>query len=240
MSSVVRLALLVVCGVLAAPLVAAAQFRLATPAESFDGPVALPAADVGAGTIMLDSIAPPGVPFGRGMSGYPGTMSPGGGLPYRSVRSNRPQQPQWTIPVGEYGLELADGTRMVGRPAKNWLAKIATSFGTVTIPLTQIAHIAPAGNGQFAAYLKNGDRVTGSLVSNTMNFETKFGTLSVAATDIARLRSATAAMQPVAAANPAGVRRPSRGFGKSGRVRLTSPAELPPGSTRGIKYPAPK
>lgn len=216
MRSVVRSSLFVFCGMLCAPLVAAAQFRM----ES--GDVVFP---------------PPGTPFGGpGMRAFPGYMIPGRGRPVRSPRRSRPQQPKWDIPVGEYGLELADGTRMVGRPAKDWSARIATAFGTVTIPLTQIAHIAPAKDGQFAAYLKNGDRVTGTLVSRTMRFETKFGTLSVAATHIARLRSSNpATVQPVSTTSRGPSSRPTRRRpGAAGRIRIDS-IPMPAGG-----FPAPK
>ena len=65
-------------------------------------------------------------------------------------------------------LKLKNGTRIIGRPAKGWSATLKTSFGTVTVPLEQISRIARAGNGQFSAFLKNGDRVTGVLVSKVL------------------------------------------------------------------------
>jgi hypothetical protein len=226
MPSVVRYSLLAACGVFGLPLVASAQYGKVEGVDVMT-PVATPY--VSSGTILLDSsdLAPATTPFGPpGM--YPGSYGTRGTrLPVPTTRSRSSQTPQWTIPVGEYGLELADGTRMVGRPAKNWTARIATGFGTVTIPLAQIAHIAPAGKGQFAAYLKNGDRVSGSLVSNSMKFETRFGTLSVAAADIARLRSSGAgAAQPVTGA----VSRSSniRPGDRTSNRTLIGPTPVPP------------
>jgi hypothetical protein len=224
MSNAVRFLLLVVCGVLGAPLVASAQGAADLRIESF----------------IVPATPPPGMPFGGGGMAYPGSLAlQRGSRGMRSRRVSR-QQPQWIVPSGEYGLELADGTRMIGRPAKDWSARITSAFGTVTIPLTQIAHLAPAGNGQFAAYLKNGDRVTGSLVSNTMRFETKFGTLSVAATDIARLRSSNAAIaQPVAAMNSRSSNpRTRRRAGRSGGIRIGRPSPfLPRPSSGGFPRP---
>jgi hypothetical protein len=203
MPSAVRISLLVACGVFGMPLIADAQYKV----ESFEG--ITPATD----STRARNPRPPGM--------YPGGSFTRRGmrLPVPAARSRSAQGPQWTIPVGEFGLELADGTRMVGRPAKDWTARVATGFGTVTIPLVQIAQIAPAGKGQFAAYLTNGDRVSGSLVSNAMKFETKFGTLSVAAADIARLRSSHAAITPQPVAG---------GVGPPNRVRVapSSPRRL--------------
>ena len=98
-------------------------------------------------------------------------------------------QPVWKIPAGKFGLQLNDGLRIIGQPAKGWSTTLRTSFGTVTIPLAQITRLEPAGNGQFSAFLKNGDRVTGTLVSKVLSFETQFGTMTVPTPDLVRLSS---------------------------------------------------
>jgi hypothetical protein len=98
----------------------------------------------------------------------------------------------------------------------------------VNIPLAQIALLAPAGNGQFSVFLTNGDRVTGSLVSKMMNFETKFGTLTVAAADISRLRSSI----PSATVPATVSRKIRRAKGTSIRVPNV-PAYDPPARTLG-------
>jgi len=248
MPSAVRLFLLVACGVFGLPVIAAAQYKVEV-SESVERAVATPV--VSSGTIVFETFdgpAPPTVPFGgpapAGGMAYPGSYRTRGmRLPVPVTRSRPAQAQQWSIPTGEYGLELANGMRMVGRPAKDWTARITTTFGAVVIPLAQIAHIAPAGNGQFSAYLKNGDRVTGSLVSNTMTFETKFGPLSIAAADIARLRSSNAAVAPRPVA---GTPTPSRpvGVGTSSGVPVGPPGP-PRTSSRARRFfdrvkPSPK
>ena len=100
-------------------------------------------------------------------------------------------KPVWKIPAGKYGLHLKNGTRILGRPVKGWSAKLKTNFGTVSIPLAQIARLDSAGNGQCSVFLKNGDRVSGILVSNVLSFETEFGTMTVPTADLVRLSSAT-------------------------------------------------
>ena len=102
-------------------------------------------------------------------------------------------KPVWKIPAGKFGLQLNNGTRIIGQPAKGWSATLKTSFGTVTIPLAQITRLEPTGKGQFSAYLKTGDRVTGVLVSKVLSFETAFGTMTVPTQDLVRLCSATPA-----------------------------------------------
>ena len=147
-------------------------------------------------------------------------------VPMRSAAStaNRPvvrptvAKPVWKIPAGKYGLQLNDGTRIIGQPAKGWSAMLKTSFGTVTIPLAQITSLEPTGNGQFSAFLKNGDRVTGVLVSTVLSFETDFGTMTVPTPDLVRLSSATA----VAKNSPASVRtstkQPSKTTARTARA----------------------
>jgi hypothetical protein len=162
------------------------------------------------------SEAPFGGP-GGGFSAMPSRYTVPPQVPgQRVVGPRAPQQPRWEVPAGMYGLQLADGTRMVGRPASGWSATLKTTYGTITIPLTQIAHIVPAGNGQFAAYLKTGDRVTGALVSPSLQFETQFGMLKVAAADMVRLLSSSAA-----------VRVPSGGLTGSPGATPGSPGGLP-------------
>ena len=141
---------------------------------------------------------------------FPGGMAravPHGhwGNPFRSRPSAAPAAPKpvWKIPAGKYGLQLKNGTRIIGQPAKGWSATLKTSFGTVTIPLAQITRLEPAGNGQYSAFLKNGDRVTGVLVSKVLSFKTQFGSLMVPTPDLVRLSSATA----VAKSSPAPLRR---------------------------------
>ena len=153
--------------------------------------------------LLLSSVivAQPGGGFDGG--GGPGGFGPGRGFvfPMPTLNTNRrvvsPAAPVWIIPAGQYGLQLKNGTRIIGQPAKGWSATLKTSFGTVTIPLAQITRLEPAGNGQYSAFLKNGDRVTGQLVSKVLSFETQFGSLMVPTPDLVRLSSATAKSSPV-------------------------------------------
>ena len=171
---------LVVCAVLFAPLMAAAQYKVTLPAGSFD--------DSGIARdsrIRLHKL----IETIRGESPF----APADTVKLWNLRmpngKRQPQPLRWKIPSGKYGLQLANGTRVIGRPAAGWSARFKTAFGAVAIPLPQISHIAPNGAGQFSAHLKNGDRVTGTFVSATLRFETQFGTLQVAASEIVRLLS---------------------------------------------------
>ena len=93
-------------------------------------------------------------------------------------------------------MQLKNGMRIIGQPAKGWSATLKTSFGTVAIPLAQITRLEPSANGQYSAFLKNGDRVSGVLVSKVLSFETQFGSLTVPTLDLVRLSSATASLVP--------------------------------------------
>lgn len=106
-----------------------------------------------------------------------------------TVRPRQAPRMTWEIPAGKFGLLLKDGTRIIGVPARNWAAKINTSFGIVNIPIARIHHVAASGKSGVSIHLKNGDRVSGKLIAQTMRFETEFGALAVPATDIERLSS---------------------------------------------------
>ena len=125
-----------------------------------------------------------------------------------SAGTTRPK-PVWKIPAGKYGLRLKDGLRIIGQPAKGWSAMLKTSFGTVTIPLAQITRLEPAGNGQFSAYLKTGDRVTGVLVSKVLSFETAFGTMTVPTLDLVRLSSGAPAKRNSGSLTVPQIRKPA-------------------------------
>lgn len=150
----------------------------------------------------FDGILPPDVQFenpGGGINLGPG-MAPTVPAHRRAVRPRPQSAPVWEIPVGKYGLQLNDGTKVIGIPGKGWSASVKTGFGTVTIPRDQIDRIEPAANGEFSIHLKNGDRVTGGLVSARLPFDTSFGTLDVPCKTVVRLASATPpARKPVPA-----------------------------------------
>ena len=101
-----------------------------------------------------------------------------------AVRPTRSAKP-W-IPVGKFGLELKNGSRIVGVPSKTWSAMLKTRFGKVTIPRDRISKIETTA-GEVRVYLKNGDRVSGALLSGTMEFVTRFGRLSVPLNELIRL-----------------------------------------------------
>ena len=107
---------------------------------------------------------------------------------YRSSRSSRmvTRTPQMRIPAGKFGLELSDGSRLIGVPAKTWSATLKSRFGIVTIPRDEIARI-DTNAGEIRVYLKNGDRVSGTWVSKSMRFETQFGALTLPASSLVRL-----------------------------------------------------
>ena len=109
---------------------------------------------------------------------------------YKPSSRPLPQEEVWKIPQGKFGLEFKDNLRMIGRPAKGWSVTLKTGFGTVTIPLAQVNKLEPAGEGKFAAHLRNGDRVTGELVSKTLAFETDYGTLTVPSSELVRFSTA--------------------------------------------------
>lgn len=175
--------------------------------------------------------------------------APGGGMivmPDGSVRTLAPpnfrlrkrrwSEPVWRVPQGKYGLELKDNLRLIGRPARGWTVTLKTGFGTVTIPLKQVAKLEPAGNGQFAAHLNNGDRVTGELVSRTLAFETDYGKLNVPSSELVRLSTSPPAVttKPTAA-----VKQPARPtvpmpdvIGPAGFGGGTNPAGIPPDDAR--------
>lgn len=110
-------------------------------------------------------------------------------VPSRRVRRRTSQPVVWQIPPGKFGLMLNDGTRLIGRPAKDWTAAIRTGFGLAVIPLAQIRSIESAGAQSVAIHLKNGDRVSGPLVSTNIPFETAYGNLNVPSADLVRLTS---------------------------------------------------
>lgn len=151
--------------------------------DSFDSPVYRPPAFGGE---MPAGYSSPSMIFKSGQS-----ISSMGG------RRTAPAE-VWTIPAGKYGLRLQDGTRMIGTPAKGWSVKLKSSFGPVDIPLSQIARLAPGKDGQLSAHLKNGDRVSGIALSKELQYETRYGVLTIQCRDIARLDSANAAIKTAA------------------------------------------
>ncbi|MFQ5734066.1 MAG: hypothetical protein ACE5KM_19175, partial [Planctomycetaceae bacterium] len=147
--------------------------------------VCLPA--VAAAQFQIEELAQPRGGFGGGGMRFVRPMRVWN-VPRKSRPTiQKPAKPVWRIPPGQYGLHMADGLRIIGRPAKGWSVALKTAFGNVTIPLTQIVRLEPAANAEFAAHLKNGDRVTGRLTSKILEFETQFGTLRIPSGDLLRL-----------------------------------------------------
>ena len=90
----------------------------------------------------------------------------------------------WKIPAGMIGVKLSDGTRIIGTPAQGWKVSLKTGFGVVAVPLAQVQRVVPAQADRVAVYLKNGDRVSGVLTSNTLRLVTAFGTLSIPTSEL--------------------------------------------------------
>ncbi|MFQ5733129.1 MAG: hypothetical protein ACE5KM_14400 [Planctomycetaceae bacterium] len=120
-------------------------------------------------------------PYYRPSKSYPGM------IPQQRTSALR-------IAAGQFGLELTDGTRLVGVPEKSWAATVKSRFGTVTIPRNEIAGIETV-DGKVRVYLKNGDRVSGTWASSTMRFETQFGALTVPASSMVRLITGSSTQQ---------------------------------------------
>lgn len=123
------------------------------------------------------------------------------------IKMRRVQPKIWAIPAGKFGLQLSDGTRIIGVPAKGWSASIKTSFGTVSIPLAQIHHVATAGEKGVTVHLKNGDRVSGKFIATKLRFETAFGVLEIPSSDLVRLSSVSVPLgEPSLVKTPVGIR----------------------------------
>lgn len=145
--------------------------------------------------------------------------------PRRGASGIQPEEAgRWTIPPGAFGLTLSDGIRIIGRPAKGWGATVKTSFGTVTIPLSQIRSIAARKGGGVTITLINNDRVSGTLVAKSMRFVTPFGTLSVPTTDLVTM-SAPGAPAKGFAVNVVGAWEAKVELDAAKMKRLGAPAE---------------
>lgn len=106
----------------------------------------------------------------------------------RAAQSPRPTKTAYTIPAGKFGLQLNDGTRLIGLPGGHWLVTLKTGFGLSTIPLAQVQSIVAKSGGLVCVHLTNGDRLTGSLVSKSIPYNTRFGSLNVPSSALVSLQ----------------------------------------------------
>lgn len=130
---------------------------------------------------------------------------------------------EMAIPVGKFGLRLNDGTRLIGLPDKRWPVMLRTGFGTSTIPLGLIQAVNAQKNGAVVVHLKNGDRITGRLVVQTIPYITKFGRLTVPSAALVSLTRGV----PRIAGNKGGVVRGHRNQPATGPVPRAYPSPLP-------------
>lgn len=92
------------------------------------------------------------------------------------------------IPKGKFGVIFDNGDRVIGVPSQDWSASVRTGFGQVTVPRNQLASM-DVYVGEVQLHLNNGDRVSGTLLSKIMVFETKFGQMRIPAERIVNLGS---------------------------------------------------
>ena len=102
-------------------------------------------------------------------------------VPVAAVSNRKP----W-IPAGKLGLVLDDGTRVIGELPKNSPLDLKTRVGRIVVPHNELVRVVPSGN-RFQVLLKNGDRITGTLPTGRLLFETQHGPLTVAAKSLVSL-----------------------------------------------------
>ena len=140
------------------------------------------------------------------------------------VKSRRIPAKTWKIPAGRFGVQVADGTRIIGKPAAGWQATLKTGFGTVNIPLDQIGRIETSNTLGVSIYLKSGDRVSGKLLSAAIPFETRFGALRIPATDLRLLSSDDVVLEQ---ARTVTVRAATPVYSDLERWKMSSPRRVP-------------
>lgn len=111
-----------------------------------------------------------------------------GTVPQYQARKPAPPRDQPFIPAGKFGLQLSDGTRLIGQPGQNWSLHLKTNFGTSTVPLSQVDTVVSKNAGTVVVHLTNGDRLTGRLLANTIPYVTQFGTLTVPSSALVALQ----------------------------------------------------
>lgn len=102
-------------------------------------------------------------------------------------RMPKPRTFTWRIPAGEFGLLLKDKTRMIGRPTADDVIFFKTARGMLAFKASEIHNISPGSDGLKMIVHKNGKHDQGKLIGGRLRFRTKFGTLKIPATSIARM-----------------------------------------------------
>ena len=158
----------------------------------------------------------------------------------RTVRNTRPStgisrgtsvstSTEMAIPVGKFGLKLNDGTRLIGLPDKRWPVMLKTGFGTSTIPLDLILAVTAQKSGTVVVHLKNGDRITGQLLVQTIPYITKFGRLTVPSTALVSLERGV----PGGASRKGRIVHGRRSRPATGPVPHSHPGSIPPAGLPG-------